>query len=50
MKQLAKSDDVKLKRAICNAFANLATDEENVGVVVADGGLELIISFLDSDE
>ena len=26
LKQLANSDDVKLKRAVCNAFANLCTD------------------------
>ena len=40
--------DVQLKRAVCNAFANLCSDEDNIEEVLGDGGLALIISFLDS--
>ena len=68
LKRLATSDDIKLKRAVCNAFANLCSDgsifppfsclyqntnfliEENVEIVLGDGGLEMIVSFLNTGD
>ena len=46
LKQLARtSKDMRIKQPIANAFANLATVEDNVSELVKDDGLELLISF-----
>ena len=51
LKHLAKStNDMRIKRPIANAFANLATDEDYVDEVVDGGGLEMMISFANEDD
>ena len=51
LKYLAKTTtDMRIKRPIANAFANLATDEDFVHEVVDDGGLEMMISFANEDD
>ena len=52
LKKLAKStNDLRIKRPIANAFANLATDEDYVNQVIDGGGLEMMIAFAnESDE